>query len=253
MVGRGTSRASAGTLTAIPERRRPMEAPMKRVGLTMLAGTLCCGTALAAPVEERTRGEIVSVTPASFVVHTSGGNVTIALGKSTHYLEASRTSLDMIQPGSWIGTATKNIGATQVALEVGVFPPELRGFGDGHGPWDRLPDWTVSGATRVSSMMTNGSVAAVAAPPAGLVQTNMTNGSVSASASRGGARRLTVTYTGGQLTIVVPPTAPVVAFHPAGPAELAKGVLVTVDDSREGATRTANIVVAGVGGVRPPM
>ena len=227
---------------------------MKRFVLTILAGTLCCGTALAAPVEERVRGSVVSVSPGGFVVRTAAGaTVAISLGGNTHYLQASRSSLDKVQPGSWIGTATKNIGSSQVALEVGIFPPELRGFGDGHGPWDRLPDWTVSGTTRVSSMMTNGSVAAVATPGAGIVQTSMTNGSVAASTVRGGAKQLTVAYKGGQLSVIVPPSAPIVAFHPGSAADLAKGVLVTVDDSHDGATRSANIVVAGVGGVRPPM
>lgn len=226
---------------------------MKRFALTILAGTLCCGTALAAAsVEERVRGEIISVGPSSFVVRTAGGaDVVITLDKNTHYLQASRSSLDRVQPGSWIGTATKSVGSRQVALEIGIFPPELRGFGDGHGPWDRLPDWTASGTT--PSMMTNGSVAAVAVPGGGVVQTSMTNGAVAASAPRGGAKQLTVAYKGGQLSVIVPPTAPIVAFHPGSAADLAKGVLVTVDDSRDGATRSANIVVAGMGGVRPPM
>jgi hypothetical protein len=227
---------------------------MKSLTLAVLTGSLFCGTALAAPVEERIRGEILSVSPDHFVVRTSdGANVPIALTKNTHYLEASMSNLDKVQPGSWIGTATKSIGSTQIALEVGIFPPALRGFGDGHGPWDRLQDTTVSGGARVSSMMTNGSVASVAAPGAGLVQTSMTNGSVAASAARGGAKQLTVAYKGGSLTVIVPPSAPIVAFHPGGTADLARGVLVTVDDSRDGASRTANIVVAGVNGVRPPM
>ena len=50
----------------------------------------------------------------------------------------------MIEKGSFIGTATKDVGGTQVALEVVVFPPSMRGTGEGHYAWDKIPDTTLS-------------------------------------------------------------------------------------------------------------
>jgi hypothetical protein len=183
---------------------------------------------------------------------SSGADVSLALNASTQYLQVARSSLDKIEPGSYVGTATKNVGSTQVALEVGIFPPEMRGANQGHVAWDRLPDTTVSGTTPVASMMTNGSVSAVATPSRGGVETTMTNGAVSASASRNGVKQLTVTYTGGEQTILVPPSVPVVAFRPGTKSDVSKGVFVFVDASEDGGSLTAKLVAAGIGGVKPP-
>jgi hypothetical protein len=71
-----------------------------------------------------------------------------------------RSSLDKIEPGSYIGTATKEIGATQVALEVMIFPAAMQGLKAGHFDYDRLPDTTLSGGATTASKMTNGSVSA---------------------------------------------------------------------------------------------
>jgi hypothetical protein len=102
---------------------------------------------LAAPVDEHIRGKIISVTPDTLVVRTSSGtNVSLALNAETHYLQVVRSSLDKIEPGSYIGTATKDIGSTLVALEVMIFPTAMQGLNAGHFPYDPLPDTTISGA-----------------------------------------------------------------------------------------------------------
>src|SRR6266436_4675950 len=158
---------------------------MKYFALPVITGVFYCTTLLAAPVEERVRGRIASVTPDTLVVRTSSGaDVSFALNGETHYLQVVRSSLDKIEPGSYIGTATKDIGSTLVALEVMIFPTAMQGLNAGHFPYDRLPDTTISGATTTTSMMTNGNVSAVTATPGGNVSTTMTNGNVSASASQ---------------------------------------------------------------------
>src|SRR5207245_5561623 len=134
-------------------------------------------------VDEHIRGKIVSVTPDTLVVRTSSGaNVSLALKAETHYLQVVRSSLDKIEPGSYIGTATKDVGSTLVALEVMIFPTAMQGLNAGHFPYDRLPDTTVSGGTTTTrSMMTNGNVSAVTAPAAANVSTTLTHTEVSAS------------------------------------------------------------------------
>jgi hypothetical protein len=226
---------------------------MKARALLLATATLFCGALLAAPVEQRIRGEIISVSPGAVVVRTAGGTeVSLVLDASTQYLQVLRSSLDRIEPGSYIGTATKNVGSSQVALEVGIFPPEMRGFNPGQSAWDRLPDSTLSGASAVASRMTNGTVSAVAAPSAGKVETTMTNGAVSANAARKGVNQLTVDYGGSQHTILVPSTVPIVAFRPGSASDVSKGVFVFVAASEDGGTRTAKLVAAGIAGVRPP-
>jgi hypothetical protein len=226
---------------------------MRRSALTAVTGIFYCATLLAAPVDEHVRGKIVSVTPDTLVVRTStGASVSLALNSGTHYLQVVSSSLDKIEPGSYVGTATKEVGSTQIALEVMIFPAALQGINAGHFPYDRLPDTTVSGATTTTSMMTNGNVSAVIAPPGANVNTTMTNGNVSASASKHGVKQLTVTYNGGQQTVLVPPTAPIVNLLPGTTSDLSKGAYVFVDASKDGSSLIAGLVATGIGGLKPP-
>jgi hypothetical protein len=206
---------------------------MKRFAFTAVAGVLYCTGLLAAPVDVHVRGTIVSVKPHTLIVRTSSGtNVSLALNGETHYLKVVPSSLDKVEPGSYIGTATKDIGATQVALGVTIFPVEMQGLNAGHFPYDQLPDTTISGGKTTTSMMTNGNV--------------------SASAAQNGVKQLTVTYNGGQQTIVVPPTAPIVNLLPGTVSDLSKGTYVFVDAAQNGNSLTAGLVAAGVGGLKPP-
>jgi hypothetical protein len=183
---------------------------------------------------------------------STGADVSFALNGGTHYLRVAAASLDKVERGSYIGTPTKEIGSTQVALAVMIFPEAMRGLNAGHFPYDRLPDTTVSSKTAVTSMMTNGNVSAVASPAAGNVDTAMTNGNVSASASSNGVKQLTITYAGGQQTVLVPPTTPIVNIVPGAVSDLSNGAYVFVDATQNGSALTAGLVMAGVGGLKPP-
>jgi hypothetical protein len=79
---------------------------------------------------------------------------------------------------------------------VVIFPPSLKGTGEGHYAWDRIPDTTLSGVGSTPSAMTNGTVSAVGAPTT--VNSTMTNGTVSSTAGSGGAKQIVVTYKGGK-------------------------------------------------------
>ena len=208
---------------------------MKRLILSAVTASLYCAAVSAAPVDEHVRGTILSVTPGTLTVRTSSGaTVSLALSGETHYLQVVRSSLDRIEPGSYIGTATKDTGAAMIALEVMIFPPAMQGLNAGHFPYDRLPDTTLSGGTTTTtSMMTNGNVSAVAASSATSVSTTMTNGNVSASGSQNGVKHLTVTYPGGRQTILVPPTAPIVKLLPGTIANLSTGAYVFVDAAQD--------------------
>ena len=227
---------------------------MKKVfGLALALTTALSIAALAAPQHERVRGTVSSVSPTTLVVQTaSGADISVALTGKTHYLQVEKSSLNHIDPGSFIGTATKSVGSLMVALEVVIFPASMAGTGEGHYAWDKLPDSTSAGGAMTASSMTNGTVAAVKSAPA-TVNTSMTNGTVAASASHDGAQKLTVTYNGGKQTILVPPTAPIVAYHPGTMADVTKGAAVFVNGVKDGDEVTANAVAVGVDGVRPPM
>ena len=228
---------------------------MKRLlGLTLAATTALSISAFAAPEHERVRGTVSSISGDTLTVHTTTGqDVPVMLGNDTKYLRVEKSSLGNIEKGSYIGTATKDVGSMLVALEVVVFPPSMKGAGEGHYGWDKIPDTTMSGSA-TSSTMTNGNVASVATssqPTA--VNSAMTNGSVAATSSDKGAKRLTVTYKGGEQTILVPPTAPIVTFKPGSMSEVTTGATVFVNATNDGGKVMANAVAVGSGGVNPPM
>ena len=228
---------------------------MKRTRIAILAIMFSSTAAMAATAApSRIRGTIASVSPDKIVVHTTEGtDLPIDLSSDTKYLQVVKSSLDKVEQGSYIGTATKSLGSTQIALEVVVFPPSMKGAGEGHYGWDRIPDTTLSGKSYTPSAMTNGSVAAVTAPSGAMVNSAMTNGSVSAASNQNGVKELTVTYKGGQQTVLVPPTAPIVTFHPGTRSDLSKGAAVFIRATASGGKTTAQMVAVGVDGVKPPM
>jgi hypothetical protein len=228
---------------------------MKRLlGLTFAATAVLSASAFAAPEHERIRGTVTSITSDTLTVHTATGDVPIALGADTKYIRVEKSSLNNIEKGSYIGTATKEVGSMLIALEVVVFPPSMKGAGEGHYGWDKIPDTTLAGGSSTNSAMTNGSVAAVSTSsqtPA--VNSAMTNGSVTATSADKGAKQLTVTYKGGEQKILVPPTAPVVTFKPGMMSEVTKGATVFVNATKDDGKVTANAVAVGADGVKPPM
>src|ERR1700757_38348 len=217
--------------------------PKRILGLAIAASALVPFAAFAAMgTPEHVRGTIASATADSVTVDPYADKpVTVALTGNTTYLKVEKSSLNKVEKGSFIGTATKDVGGTQVALEVVIFPPSLRGTGEGHYAWDKIGDTTLSGGAQTSSSMTNGNVSAVSTSAA-TVNSTMTNGDVAAAQSQGGVTHLVVAYKGGQEDVLVPPTAPIVTFRPGTKALVAKGNDVFIK-----ATQTGSGLVAYTG------
>lgn len=204
--------------------------------------------AFAAPAPERLRGTVKSVSDTVLVVHTtSGTDETLDLTPKTGYLTVAKSNLDHIDPGGYIGVATKSIGDKLVALGVLLFPPAMKGAAEGHFDWDPIPDTTLSGGATTASAMTNGTVA-VATPAAGArtVTSTMTNGTVSSAGASGGAKQVTVTYNGGKQVVLVPPTAPVVTVVPGGKSDVTVGTVVFINAVRQDGQLSAAAVFAGL-------
>ena len=154
----------------------------------------------------------------------SGEKMTVSLAPDTSVVAIVPIKLEDIKPGSFIGTAAMpQEDGTQKALEVHVFPESMRGTGEGHRPFDLQPQ----------STMTNGTVGAV-------------TGSV--------GRTLTVSYQGGEKTIVVPNDTPVVTYEPGSPGLLTPGahVIVMGTKAADGQISATRISV-GKNGLVPPM
>jgi hypothetical protein len=210
---------------------------------------------MAAPESERIRGTIESENQNSATIQTlQGDEVKVVLTDATKYVTVAKSSLSNVAKGSFIGTSAKGSGDFLVALEVHIFPPSMRGSGAGHYAWDALPDTTMADGRSVATSMTNGTVQGVSSKgPAADVNTTMTNGNVGAVSQQAGAERITVTYNGGEQTILVPPTAPIVAYQPAEQSAMMTGAHVVIRASEAGGKVTADQVAVGKDGLTPPM
>ena len=81
-------------------------------------------------------------------------------------------------------------------MEVHIFPEAMRGTGEGFRPFDLAP------------------------------KSSMTNGNISARVDATTGPKLTVTYKGGEQTIVVDPKTPIVAFEPGAKTDLKPGAAI---------------------------
>ena len=204
--------------------------------------------AFAEPALEHVRGTVKSISDTELVVHTTNGtDETVYLSGTTGYLTVAKSNLDHIDPGGYIGVATKSIGDKPVALGVLLFPPAMKGALEGHFNWDPIPDTTLSGGATTASAMTNGTVA-VAVPAAGArkATSTMTNGTVSSAGASGDAKQITVTYKGGEQNVLVPPTAPVVTVVPGSKSDVAAGKVVFINAVRQDGQLNAAAVFVGL-------
>lgn len=219
----------------------------------------------AAAQQQRIRGTIENFDQSSLTIATrSGDTVKLMLGDAK-YVHVVKSDLSKISSGSFIGAATTKIHGTPVAIEVVVFPESMAGTGEGHYAWDKLKNTMMSGSGTVSSSMTNATVKSSKAmgqagqqgqmSQQGMVSTDMTNATVKTSKkTERGTRLLTVTYSGGtQMQILVPPTAPIVAFEPKDRSILKQGAHVFIVAAKADGELSAKFVAVGKNGLNPPM
>jgi hypothetical protein len=183
-------------------------------------------TSAAAAEGVRVRGTVVSVSADTLTVKSrNGDDVAIKLDPGWKAGGIARARLADIKPGDFVGIASLPTGAGgDGALEVLIFPPAMRGTGEGSYGWDLKPN----------STMTNGSVSEVVKSVEGTT--------------------VNVVYHGQSRKIVVTPATPVVTFAPAVNADVKPGAAVFVPASRadDGKLSTGQVVV-GKDGVVPPM
>ena len=180
-------------------------------------------TASSAPAV-RVRGTIQAVAPGALTVKDRSGEVLeLVLPPKVTVSEVYPMALADIQPGSFIGTAAMpQADGTERAIAVTVFPESARGAGEGHRPFDMLPQ----------STMTNATVADVVASPKG--------------------RTLQLKYKDGERAIVVPLDAPVVSFKPGDASLLVVGASVSLTAQLVDGKPTITRVNAGRNGFQLP-
>jgi hypothetical protein len=175
----------------------------------------------------RVRGTIVSLDGSTLTVKTrEGSDAALALKPGWKVTGVAKASVEDIKPGDFVGIASlPTASGGDGAVEVLVFPPTLKGTGEGSYPWDLRP------------------------------KSSMTNATVTNAVKDVDGRSLTLSYSGGkEKKISIPDGIPIVTFGPATEADLKPGATVFVPAQRgdDGALATGFVVV-GTNGVAPPM
>jgi hypothetical protein len=82
----------------------------------------------------------------------------------------------------------------------------------------------------------------------------MTNGAISARVDATSGPKLTVTYKGGEQTIVVDPKTPIVAFEPGAKDDLKPGAAIVARGAKQDdGSIDAAFVLIGKDGLVPPL
>jgi hypothetical protein len=185
-----------------------------------LATSLVLAQATAPSPVLRLRGVVQQVSASTLTLKERSGEViALALPATLVVSEVYPIALADIQPGSFIGTAAvPQADGTQRAIAVTVFPESARGAGEGHRPFDLLP------------------------------QSTMTNATVDQVVAGASGRTLQLKYKDGEKTIVVPPEAPIVTFRPGDRSLLVPGASVSLSAQAVNGVPTALRISAGRNG-----
>jgi hypothetical protein len=192
----------------------------------MVVVSSLCAIAQQPPTPSRVRGTIVSVDGDVIAVKSrSGEDVQLHMTGDMRVVGIVRISLADIKLGSFIGATTvPGPDGRQDAVEVHVFPENMRGTGEGSRPYDLRPNST------------------------------MTNATVAETVAGNDGQTLMIKYKDGEKKIVVGPDTPVVTYVTADKSDLKPGarIIAFVKQLRDGSFET-NRVSVGRDGLTPPM
>jgi hypothetical protein len=200
--------------------RRPL------IAVAMVAVSTLYAIAQQPPSPSRVRGTIEGVDGDVIAVKSRGGeDFKLHTTSDMRVVGIVKISLADIKVGSFIGTTTVP-GADGVpsAVEVHVFPEDMRGTGEGSRPYDLRPNSTMTNATVTESVVGND------------------------------GHTLLIKYRDGEKKVVVTPETPVVTYVPGDKADLKAGakIVAFVKKLPDGSFETNRISV-GRDGLTPPM
>jgi hypothetical protein len=205
-----------------------LEAIMRLIS-SIVATLMCAGVAAPAHAQSARliRGEIVSVDGAILGVKTrSGENIQLRLKEGQPITAVIPAALSDIKPGVFVGAAAMpGKDGALTAMEVHIFPEAQRGFGEGFRPFDLAPG------------------------------SSMTNANIAAAIDTVDGPKLTLTYKGGEQTILVDKATPIVTFAPGGAADLKPGASIDIFGAAKASDGVyeAPRVLIGRDGTKVPM
>lgn len=208
----------------MPLRRLSLIRPV--IAVAMVASSSLHAIAQQSPTPSRVRGTIEAVDGDQITVKSrSGEDVKLHMASGMAVFGIVKISMADIKVGSFIGATTvPGPDGKQNAVEVHVFPENMRGTGEGSRPYDLRPNST------------------------------MTNATVAQSVDANDGHSLTVRYKGGEKQVEVLPDTPVVTYVPGDKSDLKDGakVIAFIKKLPDGSFETDRISV-GRDGLTPPM
>jgi hypothetical protein len=186
-----------------------------------------CVIADAQPAQTvRLRGTIENANGTALTLKgTDGAEVKLTLTDDAVVVAVVKASMEDIKENTFLGSAAMpQTDGTQKALEVHIFPEQMRGTGEGHRPY----------------------------PP--VANSTMTNGTASGATVTGvEGSTITVKYKDGEKKIIVPPGTPIVRYEIGGQSDLKPGAHFTVlaTTKKPDGTFEANRINIGREGVVP--
>jgi hypothetical protein len=172
------------------------------------------------------RGSIVSFANNIVKVKTrEGKTVDITLAEGGHIAGVARAAVTDIKPGDFVGIASlAKADGGDGALEVLIFPPAMKGTGEGSYGWDLKPN------------------------------SSMTNATVADAVKGVDGHTVTVSYHGKEKKIAIADSTPVVTLAPASTKDLVAGAIVFIPATKnDKGNLVAQQLVVGTNGVVPPM
>jgi hypothetical protein len=208
----------------MPFRRSTLVRPLVAAAVVMASSLYAI--AQQSPTPSRVRGTIEAVDGDVIAVKSrSGEDVKLHMTGDMRVVGIVKISLADIKVGSFIGATTvPGPDGTNNAVEVHVFPEDMRGTGDGSRPHDLRPN------------------------------SSMTNATVAESVVGNDGHTLMIKYKDGEKKILVSPDTPVVTYVPADKSDLKAGakVIAFMKKLPDGSFET-NRVSVGRDGLTPPM
>lgn len=194
--------------------------------VAMVTASTIYAIAQQPPTPSRVRGTVEGIDGDVLAVKSRGGeDFSLRLTPDARVVGIAKIALADIKVGSFIGTTTvPGPGGVQNAVEVHVFPEDMRGTGEGSRPYDLRPN------------------------------SSMTNATVAESVVGNDGHTLLIKYNGGQKKVQVAPETPVVTYVPADRSDLKPGakVIAFIKKLPDGSFET-NRVSVGRDGLTPPM
>jgi hypothetical protein len=205
-------------------RRSTFKRPL--AAIAMVAFSTLYAIAQQSPTPSRVRGTIEAVDGDVLAVKSRGGeDIKLHMTSDMRVVGLIKIALADIKVGSFVGTTTvPGPDGMPTAVEVHVFPEDMRGTGEGSRPYDLRPN------------------------------SSMTNATVAESVAGTDGRTLLIKYKDGEKKVLVPPETPVVTYVPGEKSDLKAGakVIAFMKKLPDGSYET-NRVSVGRDGLTPPM